>query len=224
MGQFSDLETKAGMMKKSFRAIALHAIVLASLNVGAVVFVQAQNQPNPARDKFEQDIKSAVTSGSITVDQLKDIEANLEVLKQAKAAQQPGAPVDLMTPYSAVSKIKATMANVKEPARTTLHQDFQALMASRQPPPSATPDPPGKKLGKDIFTAVIRGEPSPAQVQQLQERLNSLEALKTSSEGGLQKLRTLREAKSQIQQAMTAGGFSPEDSQTVINDLNNLGH
>jgi len=212
------------MMKKSYRAIALRAIVFVSLNLATLAFVQAQDQPNPARDKFEQDLKSAVSDGSITMEQLKDLQGSLEVLKQAKAEQQPGAPVDLMTPYNAASKIKATMAAVKEPARTTLRQDFQMMMASRQPPPSATPDPPGKKLGKDIFTAVLRGDPSPAQVQQLQQSLNSLEALKTSSEGGLQKLRTLREAKSQIQQAMTAGGFSPEESQTVIDDLNNLGH
>ena len=211
-------------MKKSYRAIALRAIVFVSLNLATLAFVQAQDQPNPARDKFEQDLKSAVSDGSITMEQLKDLQGSLEVLKQAKAEQQPGAPVDLMTPYNAASKIKATMAAVKEPARTTLRQDFQMMMASRQPPPSATPDPPGKKLGKDIFTAVLRGDPSPAQVQQLQQSLNSLEALKTSSEGGLQKLRTLREAKSQIQQAMTAGGFSPEESQTVIDDLNNLGH
>lgn len=211
-------------MKRSFRAIALRAIVLASLNITTLALVQAQDTPNPARDKFEQDIKAAVADGSITVDQLKDIQGSLEMLKQAKADQQSGAAVDLMTPYNAVSKIKATMANVKEPARSTLRQDFQMIMASRQPPPSPTPDPPGKKLGKDIFTAVLRGDPTPAQVQQLQQSLNSLEALKTSSEGGLQKLRTLREAKSQIQQAMTAGGFSAQDSQTVIEDLNNLGH
>ena len=71
---------------------------------------------------------------------------------------------------------------------------------------------------------MLKGEPTPAQVQQLQQSLNSLEALKTSSEGGLAKLRALRQAKSEIQQAMTAGGFSPQDSQTVIDDLNNLGH
>jgi len=211
-------------MKKSYKTIALRAIVFVSLNLATLAFVQAQDEPNPARDKFEQDIKSAVADGSITVAQLKDIQGSLEMLKQAKAEQQPGAPVDLMTPYNAASKIKATMATVKEPALTTLRQDFQIMMASRQPPPAATPDPPGKKLGKDIFTAVLRGDPTPAQVQQLQQSLNSLESLKTSSEGGLQKLRTLREAKSQIQQAMTAGGFSPQDSQTVIDDLNNLGH
>lgn len=210
-------------MNRSWKTITLRAIVFASLSLATVAFVQAQNEPNPARDKFEQDIKAAVTDGSITVDQLKTLQGSLEALKQAKAEQQPGAPVDLMTPYNAVSQIKATMANVKEPARTTLRQDFQMMMATRQPPPAATPDPPGKKLGKDIFTAVLRGNPTPAQVQQLQQSLNSLESLKASSEGGLQKLRTLREAKSQIQQTMTAGGFSPQDSQTVIADLNNLG-
>jgi hypothetical protein len=212
------------MMKKSTRAYVFHAIVVASLNFATVAFVEAQDQPNPARDKFEQDIKAAVADGSITVDQLKDLQSSLEMLKQAKAEAQPGAPVDLMTPYNAASKIKATMANVKEPARTTLRQDFQTLMASRQPPPSATPDPPGKKLGKDIFTAVLKGEPSPAQVQQLQQSLNSLESLKTSSEGGLAKLRALRQAKSEIEQAINAGGFSPQDTQTVLDDLNNIGH
>ena len=135
-------------MKKSYIALALHVIVLASLNLTTWAFVEAQDQPDPARDKFEQDIKAAVANGSITVDQLKDLQGSLAMLKQTKAEQQPGVTVDLMTPYNAVSKVKETMASVKEPALTTLRQDFQMMMASRQPPHSAAPDPQGKSLAK----------------------------------------------------------------------------
>jgi hypothetical protein len=50
----------------------------------------------------------------ITVAQLKEIKENIVILKEAKAERQPGAPVDLMTPYLAATKVRATMASVKE--------------------------------------------------------------------------------------------------------------
>jgi hypothetical protein len=128
-----------------------------------------------------------------------------------------------MTPYSAVTKIRATMATVKDPDRTTLRQDFQLMMATKQPAASTEPDTPGKKLGKDIFVAVMHGEPTPPQVQQLQESLNSLESIKTSGGGMLEKFRAMRTAKSQIEETMNAGSFRPEDKQAVLDDLNNLG-
>lgn len=115
------------------------------------------------------------------------------------------------------------MATVKEPARDTLRQEFQLMMATRQPAPSTEPDTPGKKLGKDIFAAVMHGEPTPAQVQQLQESLNSLQSIKTSGGGMFQEFRTIKAAKSQIKETMNAGSFRPQDRQAVFNDLNNLG-
>jgi hypothetical protein len=152
----------------------------------------AQDETNPLREKFEQDLKAAVMSESITVPQLKEIQANIAVLKEAKGEEKPGAPIDLVTPYTAVSKIRAIMATVKEPARTTLRQDFQLMMAAKQPAPSTEPVPPGKKLGKDIFAAVMHGEPTTAQVQQLQDSLNSLQSIKTSGGGMLQQFRELK--------------------------------
>jgi hypothetical protein len=90
-------------------------------------------------------------SQSITVPQLKKIQDNIAVLKEARGEEKPGVPVDLVTPYTAVSKIRAIMATVKEPARSTLRQDFQLMMAAKQPAPSTESVAPGKKLGKDIF-------------------------------------------------------------------------
>ncbi len=198
-------------------ALAATAVVFASLGVAIA------QDANPAKEKFQQDLKDAVMSESITIAQVKDIQANLETVKAAKGAQQPGAPVDLMTPYTAVSQIRTAMAAVKEPAQTKLRQDFQLMMAAKSADQASEPETPGKKLGKDVFTAVLRGEPTPAQVRTLQESLTLLTELKTSNEGGLQKLRTLKKAKTDIEQTMRSGNFRPEDSQAVLDDLNNLG-
>jgi hypothetical protein len=186
-------------------------------------FVAAQDESNPVKEKFQQDLKAAVMDQSITVPQLKEIQANVAILKEAKGEQQSGAPVDLVTPYTAVTKIREIMATVKQPARDTLRQDFQLMMATKQPAPSTEPDTPGKKLGKDIFAAVMHGEPTPVQVQQLQDSLRSLQAVKGSGEGLLQQFRTLKADKAQIEQIMNAGSFRPQDKQTVLDDLNNLG-
>jgi hypothetical protein len=209
-------------MKFTRSAIALSAVFMAALFTSSTL-VAAQDEANPLREKFQQDLKAAVMSESITVAQLKEIQANIAVLKEAKGEEKPGAPVDLVTPYAAVSKIRAIMATVKEPARTTLRQDFQLMMATKQPAPSTEPVPPGKKLGKDIFAAVMHGEPTTAQVQQLQDSLNSLQAIKTGGGGMLQQFRELKTAKAQIEQTMNAGSFRPQDRQVVLDDLNNLG-
>ncbi|WP_353070979.1 hypothetical protein [Tunturiibacter gelidiferens] len=214
---------KAGSMKSQRKAIIFSAILMMTLIVSTSVFVKGQNETNPVKEKFQEDLKAAVMSESITVAQLKEIKENLAILKEAKSERQPGAPIDLMTPYSAVTKIRTTMATVKEPDRTTLRQDFQLMMATKQPEPSAEPDTPGKKLGEDIFAAVMHGEPTPPQVQQLQDSLNSLESIKTSGGSMLEKFRAMKTAKSQIEATMNAGSFRPEDKQAVLDDLNNLG-
>jgi hypothetical protein len=188
----------------------------------------AQAPENPAKEKFQQDLKAAVMNQSITIPQLKELQAQSQILKNYKAQQTPGAPVDLLTPWGAVSKMKAIMAQVKEPDRTTLSQDMEVMMASKQPQavttdPAAAPPNAGAKLGKDIFTAVMHGKPTEAQVKTLQDALNSLQSLKSSGEGKLQMLMTLRKAKSDIEQTMDAGEFRPMDRQAVLNDLNSLG-
>jgi hypothetical protein len=179
--------------------------------------------PNPAREKFQEDMKTAVMNGSITVAQVKELKANADTLKSVRENQTPGAPVDLLTPYRAVSKMKAIMATVDAKDRETLHEDLQAVLAN-QPAKAAAADPsPGQKLGKDIFTAVMFGNPTEGQVQQLQTSLNSLQQIKSQNLGPLQSLRALRGSKSEIEQVMNAGSFRPQDRQAVLDDLNSLG-
>lgn len=179
--------------------------------------------PNPAREKFQEDMKTAVMNGSITVAQVKELKANADTLKSVRENQTPGAPVDLLTPYRAVSKMKAIMATVDAKDRETLREDLQAVLAN-QPAKAAVADPsPGQKLGKDIFTAVMFGNPTEGQVQQLQTSLNSLQQIKSQNLGPLQSLRALRGSKSEIEQVMNAGSFRPQDRQAVLDDLNSLG-
>jgi hypothetical protein len=179
--------------------------------------------PNPAREKFQEDMKTAVMNGSITVAQVKELKANADTLKSVRENQTPGAPVDLLTPYRAVSKMKAIMATVDAKDRETLHEDLQAVLAN-QPAKAAAADPSaGQKLGKDIFTAVMFGKPTESQVQQLQKSLNSLQQIKAKNERPLESMRTLRDSKSEIEQVMNAGSFRPQDRQAVLDDLNGLG-
>jgi hypothetical protein len=210
-------------MTKILRSLSLSVVLAAHLHLAFAALQDAAS--NPAKDKFQEDIKAAVLNGSITIPQLKELQANAEILKAYKAGQKPGAPVDLITPWRAVSKMKAVMATVKQPDRDTLEQDMQVMMLNKQPTPASTetaPDP-GKKLGKDIFTAVMHGKPTEAQVKTLQDSLNGLQGIKTSGEGKLQQFMALNRAKADIEQTMDAGEFRPQDRQAVLNDLNSLG-
>jgi hypothetical protein len=209
-------------MKRKLRVLSLSLFLVAQL---PLIFAGAQETASDtAKDKFHEDIKAAVLNGSITIPQLKELQANAEILKAYKAAQKPGAPVDFLTPWGAVSKMKAIMATVKQPDRDTLEQDLQVMMANKQPTTvSAEAQEPGAKLGKDVFSAIMHGQPTEPQVKSLQDSLNSLQSIKTSGEGKLQQLMTLKKAKSQIEQTMDAGDFRPLDRQAVLNDLNSLG-
>jgi hypothetical protein len=209
-------------MRNALKSPTLVVTLVATVVLSMAVCARAQ-ESNPATEKFKQDIKASVMNGSLTIDQVRELKENLEILKNAKAEQQPGTPIDLLTPYHAVSKMKATMSEVKQPDRGTLMEDLHAVMASKKPPVSTEPPTPGKKLGKDIFIAVMHGEPTDAQVEQLQESLNSLQELKASNERPMMKFRALNNAKSKISETMNAGSFRPQDRQTVLDDLNNLG-
>src|ERR1700748_1811902 len=136
-------------MRKTVSALFLSCLLGAQL-------AAAQATENPAKEKFQQDLKAAVLNQSITIPQLKELQAQSQILKAYKANQTPGAPVDLLTPWGAVSKMKAVMATVKQPDRDTLEQDLQVMMANKQPTAVSTEAAPnaGAKLGKDIFTAV----------------------------------------------------------------------
>ena len=85
------------------------ATLVATFVLSLCIATRAQ-ESNPAAEKFKQDIKASVVSGSLTIAQVQVLKENLEILKNAKAEQQPAAPIDLLTPYHAVSKMKATMA------------------------------------------------------------------------------------------------------------------
>jgi hypothetical protein len=209
-------------MKRYLCALSLSLVLFAPLSPAFAG--QLGDGSNPAKDKFQDDIKAAVLNRSITIPQLKELKENAEILKTYKAQQTPGAPVDLLTPWHAVSKMKAVMATVKQPDRDTLEQDLQVMMANKQPTPVSTAPPdPGAKLGKDIFAAVMHGKPTEPQVKQLQDSLNSLQSIKSGGGGKLQQLMALKKGKSEIEQTMNAGEFRPQDRQAVLNDLNSLG-
>jgi hypothetical protein len=199
--------------------------LLVLIMLSSSYYVSAQEAASsPAMEKFQQDMKTAVLNGSITVAQVKQLQADAETLKAAKAEQAPGSPVDLLTPYRAVTSMKNTMATVDAKDRETLRNDLQAVLANKaQPAASADPPSPGKKLGKDIFKAVMFGNPTEAQVQQLQDSLNQLQEVKGNQGHPLQQMRALNSSKSQIESVMNAGSFRPQDRQAVLDDLNSLG-
>jgi hypothetical protein len=205
------------------RAANLFHLFLAIILLPAALSALQTDASNPAKEKFQDDIKTAVMNGSITVAQAKELKANADTLKSVRENQTPGGPVDLLTPYRAVSKMKAIMASVDAKDRQTLHEDLQAVLANRPATPEAADPNPGKKLGKDIFTAVMFGNPTEDQVQQLQKSLNSLQQIKSQNLGPLQSMRALRGSKSEIEQVMNAGSFRPQDRQAVLDDLNSLG-
>jgi hypothetical protein len=209
-------------MKNVLRALSL-SIVLLTLHQPPSAIGQAAAS-NPAMDKFKEDMKTAVLNGSITVPQVKELQTNAETLKAAREERQPGAPVDLLTPYRAVSRMKAIMATVKQQDREILQEDVQAILANQKPQAAST-EPPnaGKKLGKDVFVAVMFGKPTEDQVKQLQDSLNALQQAKNDSGRPLQALMGLKKSKGEIEAVMNAGSFRDQDRQAVLDDLNNLG-
>ena len=208
-------------MKNMFRAVSLSIVILGLYLPAATAQAAAGN---PALDKFKDDMKAAVLNGSITVPQVKELQANAETLKAAKENQRPGAPVDLLTPYSAVTRIRAIMADIKPQDRQILQEDVQALLANQKPQAvSAEPPSAGQKLGKDVFVAVMFGKPTESQVKQLQDSLNALQQVKNDSSRPLQALRGLKKSKGEIESVMNAGSFRDQDRQAVLDDLNNLG-
>jgi hypothetical protein len=209
-------------MKRNLCVLSLSLVLAAQI---PMAFASPQEAASDAaHDKFKQDIKAAVLNGSITISQLKELQTNAEALKAFKAEQKPGGPVDFITPWQAVSKMKAVMATVKQPDRDTLEQDLQVMMANKQPTTVSTETAnPGAKLGKDTFAAIMHGNPTEAQVKTLQDSLNSLQSIKTDGGGKMQQFMALKKAKSEIEQTMDAGEFRPQDRQAVLADLNSLG-
>lgn len=202
------------------RSLALCVSCLVPVSFAAAL----DDGSNPAMDKFKTDMKAAVMNGSITVPQVKELQTNAETLKSMKT-KAPGSPVDLLTPYHAVTNMKAIMAQVKPQDRQLLEEDLQAVLANQHadtPTDDSSPSA-GKKLGKDIFMAVMHGKPTDDQVSKLQESLNSLQEIKDKQERPLQAMMALKSSKAQISDVMNAGKFRPQDRNAVLADLNNLG-
>jgi hypothetical protein len=214
-------------MKNTLRALSFTIILCVPHQAPSLMAQTAASNPamdNAAMDKFKADMKTAALNGSITVAQLKELQTNAETLKAAREEHQPGAPVDLLTPYHAVSSMKAIMATVKQPDHDILRADVKEVLESRKPEAvSAEPPSAGKKLGKDVFVAVMFGKPTDDQVKQLQDSLNALEQLKNDSGRPMQALMGLKKSKEEIAAVMNAGSFRDQDRQAVLADLNNLG-
>lgn len=206
-------------MKRVLRRIPVQL----SLAILLSASVNAQNAIGPAMEKFHQDLKTAVVNGSITVPQVEQLKADAETLKKVKAEQSPEAPVNLVTPWRAVSSMKKTMATVDAKDRDILRKDLQSVIAEKQQRPAGDPPLAGQTLGKDVFKAVMMGDPTEAQVQQLQDSLNELKSVKENHGHPLQSLHTLNNSKSQIESVMKTGQFRPQDQQAVLDDLNRLG-
>jgi hypothetical protein len=120
--------------------------------------------------------------------------------------------------------MKTTMSSVDAKDRETLRNDLQAVLANKQQPAASDEPPnPGKKLGKDIFKAVMFGSPTEQEVQQLQDSLNELQGIKGKQDRPLQAMKALNGSKSKIEAVMNAGEFRPQDRQAVLDDLNSLG-
>jgi hypothetical protein len=216
------LHTESRIMRKVFQSFSL-SLAMAVLLTGMAATAQ-EPASNPAMEKFQQDMKTAVLNGSITVPQVKQLQADAETLKNGRSEQTPGAPIDLLTPYRAVSSMKTTMSSVDAKDRETLRNDLQAVLANKQQPAASDEPPnPGKKLGKDIFKAVMFGSPTEQEVQQLQDSLNELQGIKGKQDRPLQAMKALNGSKSKIEAVMNAGEFRPQDRQAVLDDLNSLG-
>ena len=84
-------------MRELFRTLSVQLSFAILLSASA----NAQEAASPAMEKFQQDLKTAVLNGSITVPQVKQLQADAETLKNARSEQSPEAPVDLLTPWRA---------------------------------------------------------------------------------------------------------------------------
>ena len=81
-------------------AIRVLPLFLAIVMLQPALSAFQADAPNPAREKFQEDMKTAVMNGSITVAQVKELKANADTLKSVRENQTPGAPVDLLDALS----------------------------------------------------------------------------------------------------------------------------
>ena len=87
-------------------AIKILSFCLAMAILQPALSALQTDTPNPAREKFQEDMKTAVMNGSITVAQVKELKDNADTLKSVRENQTPGSvplPVKQIRPAAAGS-------------------------------------------------------------------------------------------------------------------------
>jgi hypothetical protein len=178
-----------------------------------------------ALQKFQDDVKAATANGTVTPDQVKQVQESIATLKAYNVAHTPGAPIDLLTPYHAVSALKVVAGdpNLKPADRKALQQDLALVVNSMEPIAPAAQSAAGPHLAADVLKAILNGDPNEAQVKQLQESLNRLQQDKGVNEGRIAQAPALKKAKLDIAEIINSSSFRDPDRQAVLEDLNALG-
>jgi hypothetical protein len=175
--------------------------------------------------KFQDDVKTAAANGAVTPDQVKQVQESIATLKAYNISQKPAAPIDLLTPYHAVSALKVVAGdpNLKPADRKALQQDLALVVNSIEPGAPATPSAAGPHLAADVLKAILNGNPNEDQVKQLQESLTRLQQGMGVSEGRIAQAPALKKAKVDIAEIINSSSFRDPDRQAVLEDLNALG-
>jgi hypothetical protein len=179
-----------------------------------------------ALQKFQNDVKAAATNGSISADRATQVQQSAASLQSYNRSRKPGAPVDLLTPYQAVAVLKSVAAdpNLTPADKETLRQDLIVVINSQVPSAPATePAKPGSNLESDVLKAVLNGNPTEAQVKQLQDCLNQLRLGEGVNEAKIGLRAALKKAQLDIMEIITTDSFRDSDRQAVLGDLSALG-
>jgi hypothetical protein len=178
-----------------------------------------------ALQKFQDDVKAAAANGSVSPDQVKLAQESIATLKAYNILQKPAAPIDLLTPYHAVSALKAVANNpsLKAADRKALQQDLTLVVNSVEPSAPASQSAAGPHLAADVLKATLNGNPNEAQVKQLQDSLTRLQQGKGVNEGRIAQAPALKKAKVDIAEIINSSSFRDPDRQAVLEDLNALG-
>jgi hypothetical protein len=178
-----------------------------------------------ALQKFQDDVKAAAADGTVTPDQVRQVQESIATLKAYNISQKTAATIDLLTPYHAFSALKAvaTNPNLKPADRNTLQHDLALVLNSIEPSPPPAQSAAGPHLAADVLKAILNGNPNEDQVKQLQESLTRLQQGVGVNEGRIAQAPALKKAKMDIAEVMNSGSFRDSDRQAVLEDLNALG-
>ena len=178
-----------------------------------------------ALQKFQDDVKAATANGTVTPDQVKQVQESVATLKAYNTSQRPAATIDVLTPYHAVAALKVVASNphLKPADRKALQQDLALVVSSMEPSTPAAQSAAGPHLAVDVLKAILNGNPNEDQVKQLQESLNRLQQDKGVNEGRIAQAPALKKAKLDIAEIINSSSFRDPDRQAVLEDLNALG-